>query len=401
MTSSDAFPSSDAGVPTPPSLFRPAWLAHDVLIPFVISRVMMLLVIWVSQLFLGGLNASPAQLPFGERLFYLSTMWDASWYMSIITDGYQPPIDLTAVQSNLPFFPLFPQLVRLLALLLPGAWRTVPTLALIGVLLSNILAVSALAIIHRLAYDLTSNRDVARRTVLYLLIFPTSFYLSLFYAEATFLFFTVFTIWAGLQKRWLMAGVLAGFVVLSRPLGILILLVLLWLYLQERRIHLNGFRALDRNIIWLGIAPAVLSLYLWYHYQLTGDFLAPFTAQQAWGRAFVWSWQSLAISWPVGSDGYYLLRLNQLFLFAFIGLGLLTWRYLPFAFTLLSLLHLLPSLASGSFDSTIRHCLMVFPIFIMLAIWGKSPTVNVALVYLFVVLQTLLLAAWSQGYWVV
>ena len=385
------------------AIVQATWFRHDVLIPFIISRAAMLLIIWAGQLFLPSFNAPEnGPLPFGERLLYLFTMWDAGWYMSIITDGYTPSADLTTIESNIAFFPVYPFLVRSFALFLPHSLRTVPNLVVIGVVLSNLLFVGALAIIHRIVCAVTDNPEVARRTIFYLLIFPTSFYFSAFYSEATYLFFVSLTIWAMWQRRWPLAGVLAGVAALSRPLGILLVGILLWQYMYERRV--NGrwtLRAIDYNIVWLGCAPAALTAYFLFQYQLTGDFFAPIAAQGAWGREYAWPWQNLTIGWPIGTEGFYILRLNQIFLFAFTGLSLLVWRRLPFALALFSLAHILPSLASGSFDSAIRYCTVIFPVFILLALWSDSRLWRQALVYIFLTLQTLLLAAWSQGYWVV
>jgi hypothetical protein len=390
-----------------PSLMRRivggGWLRDDVILPYLISRAAMLLIIWASMIFLEGLfPKGDAPLAFGERLLYLATIWDADWYMSIVLYGYIPSADIANVHSNLAFFPLYPYLVRLFSLGLPPTIRTEPNIFVLGIMLSNIFFVSALAVIHRLARLLTNSSEAAQRTVLYLLVFPTSFYFSIFYTEATYLFFTAVTIWAALTRRWALAGLLGGAVALIRPPGVLIALVLLWQYMWERRIDGRwSWRALDYNILWAGLPLAALAGYFAFQYQLTGDFLAPVTAQQAWAKSFIWPWRNLGISWPLDTEGFYILRLSQLFMFAFTGLSLIAWRWLPASLSLFSLLQLLPQWATGSFDSSIRYCAIVFPVFILFGLAGKYRPVHLALVYFFLALQTLFLAAWARSYWVV
>jgi hypothetical protein len=385
------------------SIVGGGWLRDDVILPYLISRAAMLLIIWTSMIFLEGLfPKGDAPLPFGQRLLYLATIWDADWYMSITLYGYIPSADIASIHSNLAFFPLYPYLVRFLGLLLPPLLRTEPNLFIVGVILSNIFFMSGLAVIHWLTRRLTNSAMAAQRTVLYLLVFPTSFYFSIFYTEATYLFFTLLAIGAAVTRRWLLAGLLGGAVALVRPPGVLIALVLLWQYMAERRVDGRWtWRALDYNILWAGLPLAALAGHFAFQYQLTGDFLAPVTAQQAWARDFIWPWRNLGISWPVDSEGFYILRLSQLFMFAFTGLSLIVWRWLPASLSLFSLLQLLPQWASGSFDSSIRYCAVVFPVFILLGLAGKYRAVHLALLYFFLALQTLFLAAWARSYWVV
>ena len=47
-----------------------------------------------------------------------------------------------------------------------------------------------------------------------------------------------------------------------------------------------------------------------------------------------------------------------------------------------------------------RYTLMMFPVFIVLAVLGRNPTVDRWIIILFTVLQVLFMALWRQFYWV-
>jgi Gpi18-like mannosyltransferase len=118
--------------------------------------------------------------------------WDASHYLQIARHGYRVPADAA-------FFPLFPLLVRGSALLLGHhGYR------LSAIVISNLALLGALVILYRLASNEFHER-VARRTLLYLCLFPTAFFFFAGYNEALFLFFSCGTLYAARRQRWLAA----------------------------------------------------------------------------------------------------------------------------------------------------------------------------------------------------
>lgn len=374
-------------------------IAKDLLPLFAISRLCLLLVVWASQIF------DPASqrvtfdgLPFFTRLQYLWTTWDSTWYLSIVNHGYLPTENLQTTQSNVAFFPFYPFLVRTLTALLPTGMRHDQNIFLLGVILSNVLFLLALIFIYQIVIDLVGERQSARRTVIYLLIFPTSHYFSIFYTESTYLFFVAVVIWSMARKKWRIAGLMGGLVVLTRPPGMLIALPMLWQYMADRRWNL---RKIDGNLLWLGLVPLAAFAFFVSFYGTTGEWIAPILAQKAWAKQFIWPWANLAIDSPVGTDSFYILRLSQIFLFAFTLLSIIILFRLSVPLGLFSLLQLAPQLLSGSFVSSIRYCGIVFPVFILLAIYGKRNNVDHGVIYTLLVLQTLILAAWSEGYWIV
>src|SRR4029079_9154843 len=65
-------------------------------------------------------------------------------------------------------------------------------------------------------------RELASRSVWYMLIFPTSFFLSAVYAESLFLVMALGAIYAARRERWLFAGLLGAGAALTRPFGVVV-----------------------------------------------------------------------------------------------------------------------------------------------------------------------------------
>jgi hypothetical protein len=237
------------------------WLWHDIAVPLVLTRFALLLTGWFSQYLAPSLN-----YPLGDavargwqfsphRLLDIWGRWDSGWYLSIAQHGYQLSGDVQSVQSNIAFFPLYPFLVRLFALLVPAAWRTRGTVLLVGVVLSNLFLLAALVLLFKLVLTMFDDDAVARKSVLYLLLFPTSFFFSCFYTESAFLLLGVATFYLATKRLWLPAAITGFLLSLTRPLGALILVPALWIYFEG--IHWN-WRKLGLKGASLLLIPAGL-----------------------------------------------------------------------------------------------------------------------------------------------
>src|SRR4029078_6703126 len=72
------------------------------------------------------------------------------------------------------------------------------------------------------------DKETARRTALYVVVFPAAFFLIAPFTEAIFLAAVVWAVVGARTRRWevaIVAGVIAG---LTRPLGIVLMLPLAW-----------------------------------------------------------------------------------------------------------------------------------------------------------------------------
>jgi Mannosyltransferase (PIG-V) len=236
---------------------------------------------------LGNLLAAPA------------ARWDAAWYLVIAHFGYRP--DLSAfTSSRTAFFPLYPLGLSVIAHL-----GVPPVLA--GVLLSLGALAIALYGIHRLTtLELPHSRrspigrsdagEVARLAVMVTAFAPMAFYFSAVYSESLYLALSVGVFWCARQGRWAWVGVLGALAAATRSTGLVLLLPAVMLYLYGPRedrapdfLALARWRPryrLRRDLLWLGLVPAGLGLYMAYLALDGGDALLPFRAQGVWGRHF-------------------------------------------------------------------------------------------------------------------
>ena len=321
--------------------------------------------------------------------------WDAMWYLNLAREGYVVRGDISQVQSNLAFFPLYPYLIRLVLWPIPDRLTTPGVELAAAVLVSNVMLVGGLILLHRWVWALTDNRETAQRTVLYLLLFPTGFILSCAYTEATFLFFVATAFYAATRRSWGWAGVAALGAGLTRPLGIFLVPALLWLYLdsvQWRR------RAIHANVLWIVAAPLGLLAHFSYLYILTGDFFAALTNQGAWDKQAAWPWTTL-----VAPINYNLLSgpTEQITTLLFLTAAVVAcWRLPSAAYGLFALSQILPSLLTATLSSQVRYNMLAVVPFVLLAQWGRYRQVDQLIQIVFFALQVLFMVAWSQFYWV-
>jgi hypothetical protein len=389
--SSGSNPSFDHGA----SLLR-----RDVFAPFLLTRLLLLLVAWFSR-YLPRNAHYPVPLAVARgweysphRLLDVWGRWDTGWYFQIVRDGYSAATDLLTTQSNIAFFPLYPLLVKAAAFLVPPNARTPGAILFVGVVLSNLFLVGALAVLHALITSSLGDRALARRTIRYLLLFPTSVFFSCFFTESMFLFLSVAAFLAAMNRRWLLAGIAGGLLALTRPLGIVILIPLLWIYLEAVEWRLRRIR---RDVACLLLIPAGFSVFLFVGFFLAGDFLAPIKAQAAWGRALVMPWKTLV--YPVFGNAWVTPIHQALAVLSLMLTFLAAKRFTSKSYALYSLLLLIPPLFSGTLQSSGRFFVVVFPLFVVMAGFGRSRIVDRGLMALFVLFQALFMAAWSQFYY--
>ena len=189
----------------------------------------------------GGEVARPLGLFVASRLVTLSAIgiavvvkgvvfsdvihiWDGGWWMSTTLHGYPhavPMVDGHAGESTIAFFPLFPLLAR-------GVMNVtgLPVLRSLLVVTTVFGALTATGLWYLTRRIL--DADTADRTVALFCFFPGSFIFSLVYAEPVMLALAVGCLLFLLQRRWLLAGVLAAMATASRPNAAVLIVCCAW-----------------------------------------------------------------------------------------------------------------------------------------------------------------------------
>jgi hypothetical protein len=173
----------------------PSWLA---------ARGLMLTA-WLAATYHRTANLDHLPTAMADGLY----AWDGVFYRDIAAYGYR-----SEVSEAIRFFPLFALVARPLGWLI-GAGPAV-------VLLANLFALLAGALLHRLVLHETGDRTLARRSAVALAIAPPAFVLALAYADAMFLALAIATFLCLRQRRWWLAAGLGMAAAATRPTGVVL-----------------------------------------------------------------------------------------------------------------------------------------------------------------------------------
>jgi len=225
-----------------------------------------------------GWRAHPLPDPGWQNAFTSFERFDALWFLRIASAGYR------AGDGSAAFFPLYPLAIRSVSWVMAGH----PFGA--ALLVSNASIAGGLCVLYALTASERSIRT-ARRTVLFVALFPSSFFFFAPYSESLFLLLAVTTYWAARSRRWAAAGAAGALAALTRNVGVVLAPALL--------VEAFHQRAEGRGSALPGVGAAVAVAlgtlaYLAYWWAKVGDWLAPLAQQANWQRTFSWPWATLA-----------------------------------------------------------------------------------------------------------
>ena len=325
-------------------------------------------------------------------LFDIWAKWDSVWFLRIAEHGY------SAADGSAAFFPLYPLLIAIVRPLFLGNG------VLAGLFISLACCLGAFYLFYRLV-EIDFSTDLARRSVFYMAIFPTALFFQTIYSESLFLLLTIGAIYAARRNGFVLAGIAGALATLTRSAGLLLLVPLAIMYVEQHgwswrpsTWSLRGFRW---DIVGLLLVPLGLAVYMLYLGLRFGDPLLFSTAQADWLRSFSWPfgpfgglWRGAVEAWSgvkdildtkdvtyfpiVDSDPRLWATyniMNFVFAIGFIGLGIAAIRRLPVHYVAYIFAVLLLPLSTPStyvpLFSMPRFVLTAFPAFILLALWGE------------------------------
>lgn len=285
-----------------------------------------------------------------DGFWQLHARWDGEWYRQIVERGYHySPSEM----SNIAFFPLYPAAIFLVS-------RIVPDVLAAGVVVSSIAFLGVLLLLDRL-FRLDGDESDSRRGLWYLMIFPSAFFFGMVYTESLFLLTAISAMLAARKQRWAMAGMAAAAATLLRSPGILLLpAILIEYWISERR--------LSPRVLWLFLPLLALLGWFGYHWLTFGDFFAFFRTEGVWGRS-IGSFEAehfIIQTIPAGIR----LAFDAAVTAVAIALSFAVGR-IRFSYAIYSLGVLVLPLATGTLMSMNRFALAAFPIFLVLARFGR------------------------------
>lgn len=321
-------------------------------------------------------------------LLALWQRFDTNWYLAIAARGY-------AAEGSAVFFPLYPLLVRVVGTVVGDAM-------IAALLVSNLSLIGALAVLYRLS-ESVFGASSARRASVYLLLFPTAFFLFAAYTESLFLLLALSAFALAQRSRWFVAAGLGALAALTRLQGVLLIVPLAyaWWKAEGGAIHASRFTLRgSRGFTMLLIPMATIAFLALTNLSLLTSYEGRLHAR------FVWPWENVwaAMTLLARGQGSFIDALN---LVATLGLGALlipAWRKLPREYGLYALAMYLAPLfrmtTTQPLVSMARYALAVFPVFLLLGAWGTNAWVNRAVVYLSFPLQLFLSAQFIIWGWV-
>ncbi len=239
--------------------------------------------LWITTMYLAarGLLLLVAYLNgvFGHHNFlHELANWDGLWYRTLANHGY--PDYVSYAQTTLGFFPLFPLTIWAVEqpLLLITSHDAIWCATVAGALISAAGGLVATVLVHRLAEGWW-NREVARRATILFIVFPGAVVFSMVYSEGLLLPLAAGCIYALERRRWVLAGVLAGFATAVQPVGLALVPVCLLSALLELRRRGWSLRAARRSFLAPLLSLSGLAAFMAFLWAWTGNPLATYLAQ--------------------------------------------------------------------------------------------------------------------------
>ena len=204
---------------------------------FCIWRIFLFLPLVASQLFLrvrsGFDYTTPLHYinsynPISQFLLYPWANFDGIYYLTIAGSGY--------TVDNAGFFPLFPFLINVTSSIFGNVKAFDPAQFLAALILVSILFLLSLILFHKLI-RIDYNKEISFQSILFLLLFPVSFFLATIYSESLFFLLLVLSFYFARKDNWAFSAIFAMLLTATRLVGVAIIPALIFeFYIQNKTI---------------------------------------------------------------------------------------------------------------------------------------------------------------------
>jgi Gpi18-like mannosyltransferase len=303
--------------------------------------------------------------PLTDNYWYwqLWRQWDAKHYLEIAQNGY------TNQGENrylIVYFPLFPLLIAFLNLIF-------------GDYLFSSFVVSGIASIGvgLLFYEIVKldfSEKIAELSVLFLFIFPTSYFLHIPYTESLFLALCLSCFLAARQRFWLIVGITGFLACLTRINGLFLFLAIIFEIWEEYK----ETKSINFKWLWITLIPIGFATYLALNYFITGNPTMFLTYQnEHWGRYLRFPWEGLYESYKAlfnQEPNVFLMKGFYEIFFVLIGFLaiILGWKIFRNSYRVWLILNWLIFVSTSFVLSVPRYTLLLFPLFILMALASEK-----------------------------
>lgn len=308
--------------------------------------------------------------------------FDGIHYLSIAQNGYV---------NQAAFFPLYPILINLFSF---GKYYFAS-----GFMISNLSFFVALVYLYKLL-KLDLSQKKSDKTIVFLLLFPVSFFFGAVYSESVFFLFLILSFYFARKSKWGISLLFASLLMATRFVGIFIIPALMYeYYVQTKKINfLVPFTS-------LGVVA-----YSIFNYQKWGDYLYFIHAhgQLSNGRSVnqiiffgqtVYRYIKILITL---NPNLYEWWISLLEVATFFVVSLLLYvaykNKVRLSYLIFSVFAFLLPISSGTFTGLPRYSVILFPIFVAISYLNKKWQ-NVYII-VSILLSLVLSMYFAQGYFV-
>jgi hypothetical protein len=324
----------------------------------------------VNDLYSGGKLAH--DYPYWLRVW---ANFDGFHYMRVAYRGY--------FTFNLPFFPLYPFMIRSFIELIPGNSYYLLT----GLIISHLTFICALIIMIRLL-KVDKKLHHLGFFLMVLFLFPTSFYYGAVYNDSLFLMFAVLCIYFSRKNHWVYAGIAGALATLTRLNGLALTIYVVFEYLTsdtEKIPKTWDFKRLwtavktkfspkqiwDSRIYAVSLIPLAYIGFLTYIQIKFGDWRLIHKAMAAWDQDKVtfplqvfWRYIKILTLNSPGERTYWVAMVELGFVLFYTFMLWVSWRKIRLSYwILIAISFLIPSL-TGTFAGMPRYALHLYPFFL-------------------------------------
>ena len=373
-----------------------------IILLFIVWRVLDFLVTYLAPFFISYLGF----FPYKELLadfnlpHWLNSLanFDGIHYLLIARQGYS--------QWEQAFFPLYPLLIKLLTFVVNNG-------LIVSLLISNIAFLIGLFILSRLI-----DKKHAFWFLVFILVFPTSFFFGAVYTEGLFFLLFVSTLYFLKKQKYLLTSLVVTLASLTKLIGVFLIIPIFFHWIKKRK----SFATIAAPLVGLGI-------YCIYLFKTTGDPFFFLTSQPIFGANRSTSliflpqvvWRYIKIFITAAHNFQYFISILEFSIFMMVftvvilslaknlakrkyglrprSFGLRPQDDMRLGLDLFSLANILLPTLTGTFSSVPRYALFSLSFFLYLAeIRNKWAKMIIALVFL--ILHVVLLGFFSQGYFI-
>ena len=213
--------------------------------------------------------------------------WDTRHYINLVEKGYSGYIE-NGKHLFLVFFPAYVWIVRLVRIVIPNTM-------LAGTLVSIICYALGCCYTYKIANHYY-NEKVAKQSVIYLSLFPFSFFSGLVMTEGLFLLATAGACYYAIKKKWFLFGLFGILAATTRMVGVLVIVfAAIEIIKTYRPLEKPAIESIKRSLepilryLPILITPLIGTLIYWgLNYYVDGNMFAYITHQEHWSQGFMW-----------------------------------------------------------------------------------------------------------------